>query len=1009
MRSLRALILLSSVLIPSAVSAQTSGTLTSQTAQNWTTAPWNITAGAGTFPDAGGVAIWNTHTNTTIGTVAGNATVTLDAPITLSSIGYNSPFSMGLAGSAINTLNLSASGGALNAQLTIANTPTLFQLANNITAPIAGGGAVGLTKSGSGTITLGNTTAANTYTGGTHINGGILVISTNATVGDGILGATGAGNGISLSAGELFNNVTGGWTTARDISLGAGGGRIYTNTAATINGVISGAGTFNYYGFAAAGVMTLTNTNTYTGATVTSSSAVSTLTLSGNGSIASSSSYDFAGVVNLNSSATNVSNRLNDTAPIAMRGAQLTLTGNAGAATNETVGAITLANGVSIITVTPNAAQAASINAASFTRQNNSTLFVRGTSLGNAAGANVAQVTSTAAPTLVGGGGAGGSTNISIVPWAVGNTSATASLGSSFVTHGATGFRPLATTEYAAAFGSATDNVRLTAATVAAAGDTANALLFAPAAAATLSGGPINITSGAFLYSPTTAVTGTVSAGLNFGTAEGIISTSNTLGVSGVISGSGGLTVNAIAGSTVTITGASTYTGPTTLLGGQLSYTGNITADSTPSPLGAGTSATSPIVLNAGTATTRLWATAAATFDRDLIVRAGGPGLAGFGTTGNFVVTMNGNITLERRLSLEGGGTAASAMVINGNISGAGSLTDAFSAFTQLNGNNTYSGGTNILTGTYLAGSNTAFGTGTIFFSNLGFIQSSDATARTLANNVFLANNPTFQGTGALTFTGGLNLNGARTLAISNTAAAGVTFSGVVSNGALTKTGTGVLSLSSPTGNTYTGGTVLAASAGTLNVNNTTGSGTGTGTVSIGGTTAADRSTLSGNFTISGATSIAGALTPGNGGVGTANFGSSLTYTANGLTTLELASAGSADKVNVVGLLTLGGSTIAVVTTGGFQAAAGNTFDLADWGTVAGTATLDLSGATLADPVGTFWDTSAFPTTGVITVVPIPEPSMVLLLGGLGMFGARTLRRRFRGTDTADREPGSRV
>lgn len=1000
MKATRFLTVAAALLLPAGVHAQTSGTLTTQTAQNWTTAPWVITSGSGTYPDGGGTATWNTVTNTTIGTVAAGAAITLNTPITLSGITYNSPFSMTLAGSAVNTLGLSTGGATFDVQLSIANTPSLFQLANNTTAPIIGGGTAGLTKTGNGTMTLG-ATVASTYTGGTHINGGILVIS--GALGDSVLGATGGGNGLSMDGGALFNNLTGGWTTSRDIVLGAGGGTIYTNTAATVNGIISGSGALNDNGFGAAGGLTLTNTNTYTGATNTSSSPVSLLTLSGNGTINQSSSYDFAGTVNLNSSTINNSDRLNDAAGITMRGAALTLTGNAAAATNETVGAVTLASGVNTITLTPNASQAASLNAASFTRQNNASLFVRGTSLGAAAAPNVAQVTSAVAPALVGGGGADGSTTISIVPWVVGNTSAAATVGSSFVTYNATtGFRPLATTEYAAAFGgNATDNVRVTADTAAGAGVTANAVLFAPAVAATLSGGPINVTSGAVLYSPTTAVTGTVSANLNFGSAEGILHTTGTLNVSGVISGSGGLTINPVAGSTVTLSGANTYTGPTTLLSGVTQYVGTITTDGTPSPFGAGTSATSPIVFNGGTAIVRLWATAASTINRDIIVQGTGPTVVDLGTSGTtYSVTVNGNILLNSAtatLFLDAGTTATAAMIINGNISGPGIVRDA-GTFNFLNGNNTYSGGTNIATagGTFAAGSNTAFGTGTIYFSAAGFLQSSDATPHTLANNFFIAANPTFQGTGALTFTGNVNLNGSRTFAITNAAAAGVTFSGVVSNGALTKTGTGTLSLSSPTGNTYTGGTVVGASAGTLNVNNTSGSGTGSGTVSIGGTTPTTRSTLSGNFIISGATSISGALSPGNSGVGTANFGSSLTLTSNALVGMELASASSADKVNVGGLLAFGSSTWAVTTIGGYQAVLGNSYDLADWSTQSGIVTLDLTGATLADPTNTFWDTSAFLTTGTIQVAPVPEPAAVLGLAGLALLAGRTLRRRMR-------------
>lgn len=984
----------------SSVNAQTSGTLATQSAQNWTTAPWTSLVGPDPYPTNGGVATWNTVTNTIIGTVAAGATVTIDTPITLSGITYNSPFSMTLAGTAVNNLGLSTSGATFNVALSIMNTPSLFQLANNITAPITGGGSAGLTKTGNGTMTLGVTPAGgNTYTGGTHINGGILVISATAAIGDTVLGASGVGNDISMDGGALFNNITGGWTTARNITLGAGGGTIYTNTNATVNGVVSGGGTFNVDGFGSAVGLTLTNTNTYTGATITSSSSVSLLTLNGNGSIATSSSYDIAGTLNLDSSTTNNSNRLSDTAGITMRGATLTLTGNAAAATAETAGALTLGNGINTITVTPNAAQSASLNFSGITRSNNSTLFVRGTNLGAAAGAGVAQITSATSPgTLIGGGGAAGSTNISILPWAVGNTTATGLNNSSFVTFDATnGLRPLATAEYATLTSGESDNnnTRLTAATAISAATTVNSVLVAGAGTLLSGTGGLNITSGALMYAPSATTAGTISANVNFGGAEGVITNtaSGGLTMSGVLSGSNGLTFNPLGG-LINVTGLNTYTGQTSIIGGEVTYSGLVANDG--ATAGAFGLSTSNIVMNPGTSSILLWATAASTINRNIDVLGTGPGVADLGTSGTtYTVTVNGNINLQHQLVLDAGTTATAAMIMNGIISGTAGLRDADSSFNILNGNNTYSGGTDIQTGTYAAGVDStattgAFGTGTIYFSGAGKIQSADATAHTISNNLFIAANPTFSGTGGLTFTGGVNLNGARSFGITDTAAAGVAFTGVVSNGALTKTGTGLMALNSATGNTYTGGTVLGTTSGTLNVNNSSGSGTGTGTVSIG-----TGSTLSGNFIISGATSIAGTLSPGNS-VGTANFSSSLSLASTATVTMELGSAVSSDKINVGGLLTLGSSTWNIVTIGGYTAALGATFDLVDWGSLSGAATLNLTGATLADPINTSWDTSTFLTDGTIRVVPEPGTLALCLAGGMSILVAYQRRRKSR-------------
>lgn len=54
--------------------------------------------------------------------------------------------------------------------------------------------------------------------------------------------------------------------------------------------------------------------------------------LSGNGSLASSASFDLTGTLTLTNTGTNVTNRLNDTAPVTARGVNFISTGNATAA-----------------------------------------------------------------------------------------------------------------------------------------------------------------------------------------------------------------------------------------------------------------------------------------------------------------------------------------------------------------------------------------------------------------------------------------------------------------------------------------------------------------------------------------------------------------------------------------------------------------------------------------------------------------------------------------------------
>ncbi len=1020
MKNLRILLLLPMLVVASVGFAQTNGTLTgTTTTYNYSTAPWVITSGPGTYPDGGGTATFNPIIGATPGTAATFSTVTIDVSPTLSQIVYNTPFYYNLAAGTGTSIVAATTGLTVNAMSSARNVSNSLSILSvpvgfAITSPISGGGTTGLTKTGSGNLYLGGT---NTYTGGTHFNGGLV----NLVGGDAALGATGAGNGLSFNGGALLFTATGGTTSARDIFIDAGGATLYASTATTLSGVISGGGSLSNFGFGGV-ALTLTGANTYTGATIARGNNVIT-TLSGAGSIAASNSYDLMGTFNLTNTGTNVTDRLSDTAAITLRGINFISTGNATANSSETIGAVTAAGSFNTFLVTPGTTASNSLTMASLTRQNNATFDFRGTGLGGTPGNTVSNIYVTAPPALVGGGGGAGSTGISIVPYAIGNsTNATAftaagQVSSSFVTYDVNGIRPLATTEYATAFGvNNTDNVRITAATaVPGTGVTANAVLLAPAtaAASALSGGPINITSGAFLYSPTSNVTGTVSAALNFGAAEGIITNTSLLTMSGVLSGSNGLTLTSTYPPTnnytptLNLTGANTYTGNTTINAGVVGFSGTITNGTA----GAfGTSGT--IILDGGVNLASIAPTASTTFNRDISSIGSGQNYISPSTSG-FTSTFNGNIGLSNNLSIEGfTNAAASGITFNGTISGTGSITDIGFTYGVFNGNNTYSGGT-VLSGTsastYFAGSDTAFGTGTITFNNSSTAGSAIAgvgtTARTLANALLLNATGAFSGTAPLTFTGDVDLNGTRSLTVSNTAL--TSFNGTVSNGALTKTSTGALALNSPTGNTYTGGTVLGNNVGALYVNNSTGSGTGSGAVSVGATSATTFSTLAGNFTLAGTASIAGRLSPGNGtgltsatagigSIGTENFNSALTLSSatTSSMSLELAGATSFDRINVAGLFTLNG-TVNITTIGGFVASQGMSFDLVDWGTISvGSFTVNTSGAA-SDP-GTTFDTSNFATNGTITVVAVPEPSTwAMIASGAGML-ATVLRFRRR-------------
>ena len=126
---------------------------------------------------------------------------------------------------------------------------------------IAGSG--GLTKSGAGTLTI---STANTFTGPTVVNGGVLQI---ASIGNG-----GAASPVGASSANASNLVLNGGTlrftgtatqSNRGLTLGAAGGVIDTTTSLNLGGGITGAGSLTKIG---AGTFAMDGANTYAGGTI---------------------------------------------------------------------------------------------------------------------------------------------------------------------------------------------------------------------------------------------------------------------------------------------------------------------------------------------------------------------------------------------------------------------------------------------------------------------------------------------------------------------------------------------------------------------------------------------------------------------------------------------------------------------------------------------------------------------------------------------------------------------
>ncbi|WP_404924865.1 autotransporter-associated beta strand repeat-containing protein [Mesorhizobium sp. ORM16] len=118
-------------------------------------------------------------------------------------------------------------------------------IASNLT------GASQLVKTDLGTLVLGG---ANSYSGGTVIKNGSLLVSADANLGD-------AAGGLSLDDGATLQTAAA-FTSARDVTLTSGTGTFQADADLTLSGLIGGAGGLNKTG---AGALTLTGSNSYAG------------------------------------------------------------------------------------------------------------------------------------------------------------------------------------------------------------------------------------------------------------------------------------------------------------------------------------------------------------------------------------------------------------------------------------------------------------------------------------------------------------------------------------------------------------------------------------------------------------------------------------------------------------------------------------------------------------------------------------------------------------------------
>ena len=462
---------------------------------------------------------------------------------------------------------------------------------------------------------------------------------------------------------------------------------------------------------------------------------------------------------------------------------------------------------------------------------------------------------------------------------------------------------------------------------------------------------------------------------------------------------------------TLTLTGANTYSGNSTVSAGTLTMAAGT--------LGvAGSSATFTVDGPAAAAATASLGSSATLTDNLVLV--------GQTATGAFTQT-GGTHAVGNILYLGYPGDASTITTGNGtyNLSGTGQLTTAETqvgnfgtgAFTQSGGTHTitsdssfglllglnggtgsyalsgtasistpniiagFSGGAGAGTGTFTQSGGTATVAGTVYVSfnaNTAGTYNLDGgtlTAAAVAGNQSGGTNSTFNFNGgtlrpnaasasSAPFFGGLTAANVRnggavldTNGFNVTVAQVLLHSGIAgdaaTDGGLTKNGLGTLTLSAAS--TYTGPTTITA--GALRADNTTGSATGTGSVQVNnGATLGGIGSIAGPATIgSAAGSGPAALDPGDS-PGRLTFSSSLTLTPTARLQTELggtAAGTTYDQVRVGGAAALAGN-LAVTLVNGFTPSVGQTFYvLDDTGTSLITGTFaNAPGGLYTDPAG---------------------------------------------------------
>ncbi len=496
----------------------------------------------------------------------------------------------------VGTLQIGNSGatGSVTGDI-VDNANLAFDRSDSITYANVISGTGSVTKLGAGTLTL---TGENTYTGGTTITAGILQIGSGGTAGsvsgnildnaslvfnrsdditfDGVI--SGSGTVTKIGAGTLIltgdNNYTGGTTITagtlqigKEVGTGSVVGNILNDAALvfkrrndlTYAGAITGSGTVTKLG---EGILTLTGANAYTGGTTVSNGMLQI----GNGGTAGSVAGDIldnAEVVFDRSDNITYSNVISGSGSVMKLGAGTLVITNDNTYTGGTIvnaGTLQLGGGGTTGSVPGNILDNASL---AFNHSDAITFANVISGDGSVTKLGSATLILTGANTYAGG------TTISAGTLQIGNGGTDGSIAGPIIDNASLIFDRSDDITYADPISGAGSVTKLGAGTMTIGASNTYS------GGSTLSAGTLQIGSG--------GVIGSVAGNILNNTAI-IFNRSDDLTYEGAISGPGSFTK--LGGGTLTLTGANSYTGGTTISEGALQIgnggtTGNVSGDIT--------------------------------------------------------------------------------------------------------------------------------------------------------------------------------------------------------------------------------------------------------------------------------------------------------------------------------------------------------------------------------------------------------------------------------------------